>query len=160
MIRWMERTLGFSREVATVLYQGQLLRSWKDFSDVRDNDVDRMIAAIRRDQKESIAEIAVQRLKLAIYWVKYQIRTNQPFLNREGTELTRYLSDTAKDDFLPLREQKELVDTWFETNKEPDYSPLTLDVASAPKVFDKIKTILTRVRGAAEIPLALSLIHI
>ena len=60
MIRWMERTLGFSREVATVLYQGQLLRSWKDFSDVRDDDVDRMIAAIRRDQKESIAEIAVQ----------------------------------------------------------------------------------------------------
>ena len=76
MIRWMEHTLGFSREVATVLYQGQLLRSWKDFSDVRDDDVDRMIAAIRRDQKESIAEIAVQRLKLVIYWVKYQVRTN------------------------------------------------------------------------------------
>jgi hypothetical protein len=159
MIRWMERTLGFSREVATVLYQGQLLRSWKDFSDVRDDDVDRMIAAIRRDQKESIAEIAVQRLKLAIYWVKYQIRTNRPFLNREGTDLTRYLSDTATDDFLPLREQKELVDTWFETNKEPDYSPLTLDVASAPKVFDKIKTILTRVRGAAGIPLAYVIRH-
>ena len=60
MIRWMENTLGFSQEVATMLYQGQLLRSWKDFSDVRDDDVDRMIAAIRRDQKESIAEIAVQ----------------------------------------------------------------------------------------------------
>jgi len=25
MIRWMEHTLGFSQEVATVLYQGQLL---------------------------------------------------------------------------------------------------------------------------------------
>ena len=93
------------------------------------------------------------------YWVKYQIRTNRPFLNRDGTELTRYLSDTAKDDFLPLREQKELVDTWFETNKEPDYSPLTLDVASAPKVFDKIKTVLTRVRGAAGIPLAYVIRH-
>ncbi len=47
-----------------------------------------------------------------------------------------------------------MVDTWFENKKEPDHSPLTLDVASAPKVFDKIKTVLTRVRGAAGIPLA------
>ena len=151
MIFWMEHTLGFSREVATVLYRGQLLKTWRDFGNVRNDDVDRMIAAICRDQKESIAEIAVQRLKLVIYWVKYQIRTNRPFVSREGREPTQYLSDVKRNDFLPLREQKEMVDTWFETNKEPDYSPLTLDVASAPKVFDKIKTIWTRVRGAAGI---------
>ena len=60
MIFWMEHTLGFSREVATVLYRSQLLKTWRDFGDVCDDDVDRMIAAIRRDQKESIAEIAVQ----------------------------------------------------------------------------------------------------
>jgi hypothetical protein len=138
MISWMENTLGFSRVVATELYQGQLLKTWKDFGDVRDDDVDRMIAAIRRDLKESIAEIAVQRLKLVIYWVKYQIRTNRPFVERGN--LNRYLSEVERNDFLPLREQKEMVDTWFDNNKEPDYSPLTLDVASAPKVFDKIKT--------------------
>ena len=157
MISWMENTLGFSRVVATELYKGQLLKTWKDFADVRDDDVDRLIGAIRRDLKESIAEIAVQRLKLVIYWVKYQIRTNRPFFSHG--EPTRYLSEVERSDFLPLREQKEMVDTWFENNKEPDHSPLTLDVASAPKVFDKIKTILTRVRGAAGIPLAYVIRH-
>ncbi len=92
-----------------------------------------------------------------IYWVKYQVRTNRPFVSRGETH--RYLSEVETRDFLPLREQKEIVDTWFDTNKEPDYSPLTLDVASAPKVFDKIKTILTRVRGAAGIPLAYVIRH-
>jgi hypothetical protein len=157
MISWMENTLGFSRVVATELYKGQLLKTWKDFADVRDDDVDRLIGAIRRDLKESIAEIAVQRLKLVIYWVKYQIRTNRPFFSHG--EPTRYLSEVERSDFLPLREQKEMVDTWFENNKEPDHSPLTLDVASAPKVFDKIKTVLTRVRGAAGIPLAYVIRH-
>jgi hypothetical protein len=158
MISWMEHTLGFSRAVATELYRGQLLKSWKEFADVRDDDIDRVIAAIRRALKEeSIAEIAVQRLKLVIYWVKYQVRTNRPFASRG--EPTRYLSEVERNDFLPLREQKEMVDTWFDNNKEPDHSPLTLDVASAPKVFDKIKTILTRVRGAAGIPLAYVIRH-
>ncbi len=111
-----------------------------------------MIVAIRRDLKESIAEIAVQRLKLVIYWVKYQVRTNRPFVSHG--EANRFLSEVDRSDFLPLREQKEMVDTWFENNKEPDYSPMTLDMASAPNVCDKIKTMLTRVRGAAGIPLA------
>ncbi len=59
MISWMEGTLGFSRHVAVNLYQIQLLRTWKEFSDMRDDDIDRVIRAIRRDLKESIAKIAV-----------------------------------------------------------------------------------------------------
>ncbi len=139
MISWMEHTLGFSRVVATELYRGQLLKTWKEFADVRDGDIDRVITAIHGDLKESIAKIAVSRLKLVIYWVKYQVRTNRPFVSRE---MHHYLSEVETRDFLPLREQKEIVDTWFDTIKEPDYSPLTLDMASAPKVFDKIKTII------------------
>ena len=60
MISWMEHTLGFSQVVATELYRGQLLKTWREFADIRDDDIDRVIAAIRRDLKESIAEIAVQ----------------------------------------------------------------------------------------------------
>jgi hypothetical protein len=48
-------------------------------------------------------------LKLVIYWVKYQVRTNRPFASRG--EPTRYLSEVKRNDFLPLREQKEMVDT-------------------------------------------------
>ena len=118
MISWMENTLGFSRAVATELYRGQLLKTWKEFADVRDDDIDRVIAAIRRDLKESIAKIAILRLKLVIYWVKYQVRTSRPFASRGETH--RYLSKFERKNFPPLREQKEIVDTWFDMNKEPD----------------------------------------
>ncbi len=59
MISWMEHTLGFSRVVAIELYRGQLLKTWKEFGDVHDDDINQVIVAIRRDLKESIAEIAV-----------------------------------------------------------------------------------------------------
>jgi hypothetical protein len=116
-----------------------------------------VISAIWQDLKESIAEIAVSRLKLVIYWVKFQIRTNWPFLFKG--EPTRYLSEVETKDFLPFREQKEIIDAWFDNNKEPDHAPLTLDMASVPKVFDKIKTTLTHICGAAGIPLAYVIRH-
>jgi hypothetical protein len=119
---------------------------------MRDNDINRVISMIWHDLKESIAKIAVARLKLVIYWVKLQIRTNCSFLY--NGELTRYFSDVETKDFLPFREQKEIIDAWFDKNKEPDHAPMTLDALSMPKVFDKIKTTLTRIRGAAGIPLA------
>jgi hypothetical protein len=59
MISWMEGTLGFSQDVATNLYQNQLLKFWKEFSDMSDENIDRVIAAIWHDLKESIAKIAV-----------------------------------------------------------------------------------------------------
>ena len=92
-----------------------------------------------------------------ISWIKFQIRTNRPFYHRGET--VRHLSEVETNDFLPLRKQKKLVDAWFNLEKEPDHAPMTLDVASAPKVFDKIKTILTRVRGSAGIPLAYVIRH-
>ncbi len=46
MISWMDHTLGFSRVVATELYRGQLLKTWKEFADVQDDDIDQVIAAI------------------------------------------------------------------------------------------------------------------
>jgi hypothetical protein len=77
--------------VATKLYRGQLLKTWKEFTDVQDDDINRVISAICRDLKESIAKIAISRLKLVINWVKYQVRTNQPFVSRWETH--RYLSE-------------------------------------------------------------------
>jgi hypothetical protein len=124
---------------------------------MRDDDINRVISAIRRDLRESIPEIAVSRLKLVIYGVKFQIRTNQPFL--QNGKPIRYLFEVETKDFLPFREQKEIIDTWFDNNKEPDHAPLTLDVASTPKVFDKIKTTLTRIRRAAGIPPAYIIRH-
>ncbi len=38
-------------------------------------------------------------------------------------------------------------------NKEPEYTAIALDIASVAKAFEKVKTILTRVRGVLGVPL-------
>ena len=50
-------------------------------------------------------------------------------------------------------------DEWRSNNKEPKYNPMTLDVASAPKVFEKIQTILTCIRGIEGVPLSYVIRH-
>ncbi len=51
MISWMENTLGFSRTIVTELYKVQLLQSWREFYDMRDDDIDCVIAAMRLREK-------------------------------------------------------------------------------------------------------------
>ncbi len=52
-----------------------------------------------------------------------------------------------------LRQQKQDKDNWAADNKEPEYTLLTLDTATATKIFDKVKSILARVRGMTGVPL-------
>ncbi len=52
-----------------------------------------------------------------------------------------------------LKEQKRLEDGWAANNKEPEYVSIALDLASAAKAFEKVKTILTRIRGVLGVPL-------
>jgi hypothetical protein len=54
MISWNEGTLGFSQTVATELYQGELLKSC---SDMRDEDIEQVIAAIQRDLKGQLPRL-------------------------------------------------------------------------------------------------------
>ncbi len=46
-----------------------------------------------------------------------------------------------------LQQQKQDKDNWTSNNKEPEYTPLTLDTATATKVFNKVKSILARLHG-------------
>ncbi len=41
-----------------------------------------------------------------------------------------------------LQQQKQDKDNWAANNKEPEYTLLTLDTATATKVIDKVKSIL------------------
>ncbi len=52
-----------------------------------------------------------------------------------------------------LQMQKRDKDVWASENKEPKYTPLTFDTASATKVFAKVKNLLTRVCGMKGVPL-------
>jgi hypothetical protein len=58
-----------------------------------------------------------------------------------------------------LKEQKRLEDGWAANNKEPKYTAIALDLASAAKAFEKVKTILTHVRGVLGVPLVYVIRH-
>ena len=146
--------MGFSNTVATKLYEEQCLDGWTPLSQLDDDQIDRICSAIRRDSKESIAEVAVTRLKLATFWIKHLLRTNRR-VGHPGQVIVKSKMET----FLNLREQKKMEDDWRSHNKEPEYNPMTLDVASAPKVFEKIQTILTRIRGVEGVPLSYVVRH-
>jgi hypothetical protein len=59
-----------------------------------------------------------------------------------------------------FKEQKRLEDGWAANNKEPKYTAIALDITSAAKSFEKVKTLLTRVRGVLGVPLVYVIRHI
>ena len=86
--------------------------------------------------------LAVSRLKLLTFWIRHQTRTK-----REVGVTANPLVRTKLATLNLLREQKRLEDGWAANNKEPEYTTIALDLASADKAFEKVKTILTRVGG-------------
>ncbi len=58
------------------------------------------------------------------------------------------------DTIMLLKTQKQLEDEWRLGNKEPNYPPATLDLASATKTLDKTRTILSCVPGVTGVPLS------
>ena len=148
-VAWYRDVFGFSLSVATALYEVQQLRDAKAFSELDDDLMDNIFGALRKDKThDGIAELAVSRLKLLTFWVKHQFRTSRT-IGSTAKPLVRVT--LAKINL--LKEQKRIEDGWRSDNKEPAYDPLTLDAASAVKAFDKVKTILTRVRGTQGVPL-------
>jgi hypothetical protein len=86
--------------------------------------------------------LAVSRLKLMTFWIRHQTRTK-----REVGVTVNPLVRTKLATLNLLREQKRLEDGWAANNKDPEYTTIALDLASAAKAFEKVKTILTRVGG-------------
>ncbi len=86
--------------------------------------------------------LAVSRLKLMTFWIRHQTRTK-----REVGVTVNPLVRTKLATLNLLREQKRLEDGWAANNMEPEYTTIALDLASAAKAFEKVKTILTRVGG-------------
>ena len=89
------------------------------------------------------------RLKLAIFWIKHQDRT----MHKIGV-IGKPLMKVTLDTILTLKTQKHLEDEWRSGNKEPEYSPVALDLALATKAYDKTRTILTRVQAVTGVLLA------
>ena len=88
------------------------------------------------------------RLKLLTFWIRHQIRTERE-IGGSSNPLVKIELKTLN----LLKEQKRLEDGWAANNKEPEYTAIALDINSAAKAFEKVKTILTRIRGVLGVPL-------
>ena len=147
--KWYKDVFGFTDMVAKALYDNQLLQDKNTLAELSNSEVDIVMRAICRTQ--AIAELSSARLKLAIFWIKHQDRT-QCEIGLPARPLVTIKLDTM----LLLKTQKQLEDKWRLGNKEPDYPAQTLDLASAAKTFDKTRTLLSRVRGVTGVPLCMS----
>jgi hypothetical protein len=141
---------GFNLNVTTALYDVQMLKDAKTLSELDDDAVANICKAVSKGTGQSVAKIASTKLKLACFWIRHQYRTSREI---RGTRrpLVKILYSGTID---LLRWQKQDEDNWAADNKEPEYTSLTLDTATATKVFDKVKTILGQVRGVTGVPLA------
>jgi hypothetical protein len=104
---------------------------------------------VSKDTGQSVAKIAATKLKLTCFWIRHQIRTLRE-IGGTGRPLVKIPYSGPID---LLQQQKQDKDNWAANNKEPEYTLLTLDTATATKVIDKVKSILAWVRGVTGVPL-------
>ena len=147
-ITFYKHVLDFNDRVAAALYDDQLFQDAATITEFGDCEIDNVCHTLRRDSNLRIAELAVTRLKLLTFWVRHHHRTGRAI---GGTQNPLVRTELATLNL--LKEQKRLEDGWAANNKEPEYTAIALDLTSAPKAFEKVKTLLTRVRGVLGVPL-------
>ncbi len=77
-ITWFTREFGFSRNAATALHDVQALKVAQALSELDDDAaVANVCKAVGKDVSQSVAKIAVMKLKLACFWVRHQYRTSR-----------------------------------------------------------------------------------
>jgi hypothetical protein len=135
---WYIQEFGFNLNAATTLYDVQMLKDAKTLSKLDDDAVANICKVVSKETGQSVAEIAATKLNLACFWIRHQYRTSRE-IGGTGRPLVKILYSGTID---LVQQQKQDKDNWAADNKEPEYTLLTLDTATATKVFDKVKTIL------------------
>jgi len=154
-IKWYKEVFGFSNQVATALYEDQFFKDAETIAEFGNSEIDNVCHTLRRDSSLPIAELSVTRLKLLAFWVRHQHRTG-----REIGGVQNPLVRTDLATLNQLKEQKRLEDGWAANNKETEYVSIALDLASAAKAFEKVKTLLIRIRGVLGVPLVYVIRHL
>jgi hypothetical protein len=126
-----------------------MLKTCSTLSELDNDTISNICKAVSEDTGQSVAEVAATRLKLVCFWIRHQYR-----ISREINMTSKALVCVEfKGTISLLQQQKRDEDTWTSENKEPEYTPLTLDTSYATKVFDKVKNLLARVCGVTGAPL-------
>jgi hypothetical protein len=76
-IAWYKEVFGFNDDAARAFYDEQLLKDKKTLAKLSDSNINSIIHAICKTLP--VAKIAAARLKLAIFWIKHQDRTQHKF---------------------------------------------------------------------------------
>jgi hypothetical protein len=140
---WYIQEFGFKSNAATTLHDVQMLKDAKTLSELDDDAIANICKAVSKDTGQSVAKIAATKLKLTCFWIRHQIQTSRE-IGGTGRPLVK-IPHTGTIDLLGQQKQDKV--NWAANNKEPEYTLLTLDPATATKVFDKVKSFLARVRG-------------
>jgi hypothetical protein len=148
-IAWNKEEFGFTANAATAMYDAQMRKDASTLSELDNDAVANTCKAISKDTGQSGAKISSTKLKLVCFWIRHQHRTSREIGGTQRPLVKVKYGGTID----LLRQQKQDKDSWTSDNKEPEYTPLTLDTATATKVFDKVKSILARVRGVTGVPL-------
>jgi hypothetical protein len=74
---WYIQEFGFNLNAATALYGVQMLKDAKTLSELDNDAIANICKAVTKDTGQSVAEIAVPKLKLACFWIKHQYRTSR-----------------------------------------------------------------------------------
>jgi hypothetical protein len=147
---WYSQEFGFTTSAVMALHDVQMLsKDAKTLSELDNDAVAKICKAISKDTGQLVAKIASTKLKLVCFWIRHQFRTSKE-IGGTGRPLVKIAYSGTID---LLQQQKQDEDNWAANNKEPEYTLLILDTATATKVFDKVKSILVQVCGVTGMPL-------
>jgi hypothetical protein len=74
---WFIQEFGFIPNAATALYNVQMLKDAKTLSELDDDVVANICKAVSKDTGQSVAKIAVTKVKLACFWIRHQYQTSR-----------------------------------------------------------------------------------
>jgi hypothetical protein len=137
-LAWYIQEFGFNTIATTALHDVQMLKDAKTLSELDDDAIANRCKVVSKDTGQSVAKIAATEIKLACFWIRHQIWTSRE-IGGTGRPHVNIRYSGAID---LLQQQKQDKDNWASDNKKPEYTSLTLDTATATKVFDKVKSIL------------------
>ena len=141
----VRQTTGFH-----ALYVEQTLTDTKILNKLTNKQIDAIYEAVRKrigaGKGDPNPVLAVERLKLAVFCLKLAVRTSR--IVPEWYEVKRCHIEAITD-------QKTMEEDYLSSKDPgPKIKPMSLDVHSAPTCFDKIRVILSAMRGCTGIPLS------
>jgi hypothetical protein len=141
--------LGFPKPAAQALYDEQTLTDTVTLSKLTDKQVDTIYEAVRKrggaGSSDPIPVLAVERLKLAVFYLKLAVRTSRDVPDWD---------EVNRDNIESIIDQREMEEDYLSSKDPgPTIPVMSLDVQSAPTCFDKVRIALSAMRGSTGIPL-------